>query len=443
MTTKRDKSASPVGLTSISRIAESTDACRRCGLCSSVCPVFDVLGLECASPRGKLQLVAAAGQGDLSCTKELEKALCLCVGCGACSERCPNLVMAKETLLAAKQVLPGKRPGRVFRIAAGLMSREKTISHAAGIAKSLRPLWASSLPDDQGLVMRLAKPGARFPKLAETNLKKIWPRNEKNGKPVSLMPRDGSPNAIAGIFPGCIHTYLTPKAGISLARVLAAAGFRVDLLENTGCCGLPALSAGNTKQAQKAMAHNLDVIDIEKYSVIVTPCASCAAMLKVHYPALASKTGYNQAGIAERLAAKVQVLSQVLAKHTGKIAQREKVTKEGTETIAYHTPCHLAKALGDSTSGPKVMQRIENAGYRQTKPACCGQGGLFGVENPEISGKIGSKAAKILLGTGASTVATECSGCYLQLYDLLWRENRKAEVIWLAEAIERFGLAGT
>ena len=68
-------------------------------------------------------------------------------------------------------------------------------------------------------------------------------------------------------------------------------------------------------------------------------------------------------------------------------------------------------------------------------PVCCGHGGLFSLDHPTDSRALGQTAAERLLATGAQVIVTECSGCYLQLFDQVGRLAPEVEVRWLGEVL--------
>jgi glycolate oxidase iron-sulfur subunit len=71
-------------------LQEIADKCVRCGLCQSVCPVFAELEKETAVARGKVSLIRKVFSGDAEYSEKLSTHLLQCLGCGACSENCPN-----------------------------------------------------------------------------------------------------------------------------------------------------------------------------------------------------------------------------------------------------------------------------------------------------------------------------------------------------------------
>ena len=90
------------GIRSLKEIAEK---CVRCGLCQSVCPVFAELQKETAVARGKVSLIRKVLSEDAGYSERLSTHLLQCLGCGACTESCPNGVQADELILAARALM--------------------------------------------------------------------------------------------------------------------------------------------------------------------------------------------------------------------------------------------------------------------------------------------------------------------------------------------------
>jgi glycolate oxidase iron-sulfur subunit len=60
--------------------------------------------------------------------------------------------------------------------------------------------------------------------------------------------------------------------------------------------------------------------------------------------------------------------------------------------------------------------------------ACCGSGGSYGLTHPETSGQIAERKATDAANTGASTIATGCPACMMQLLDSTHRFGSKQRV---------------
>ena len=55
--------------------------------------------------------------------------------------------------------------------------------------------------------------------------------------------------------------YHEPHIGIAAVTVLEALGFEVELVKGRRCCGRPAFSQGNLKEAKRLGAHNLELLN--------------------------------------------------------------------------------------------------------------------------------------------------------------------------------------
>jgi glycolate oxidase iron-sulfur subunit len=142
---------------------------------------------------------------------------------------------------------------------------------------------------------------------------------------------------------------------------------------------------------------------------IVTACGSCAWTLAKTWPEL------SQGRTAHDLAGRVREISQVLAEHPGRFL----AVGPGGQGVAVHDPCHLKIGLKVHQEPRAMLQAAGVESAPLTQPdACCGGGGLFALNQPELSQAIFAPRAKDLSASGASVLATSCSGCWLQ-----WKAN--------------------
>ena len=85
------------------------------------------------------------------------------------------------------------------------------------------------------------------------------------------------------LFVTCLIDSFRPQAGFAAARLLERADCEVFVPSQT-CCGQPAYNGGNEKDAI-ALARKF-IREFGDYDFVVTPSASCAGMIKNHYPIL-------------------------------------------------------------------------------------------------------------------------------------------------------------
>ncbi len=64
--------------------------CIHCGMCTSSCPTFNVLGDENDGPRGRIQIMRTVADGQHELTDRMRRHLELCLDCRACETACPS-----------------------------------------------------------------------------------------------------------------------------------------------------------------------------------------------------------------------------------------------------------------------------------------------------------------------------------------------------------------
>src|SRR5438105_475514 len=79
----------------------------------------------------------------------------------------------------------------------------------------------------------------------------------------------------------CLADTFYGEVGIATVRVLESLGYRVKFPEEQTCCGQPPFNAGDWPSSRRAAAHCLQCFDGD--GPIVTPSASCAAMIRHGY----------------------------------------------------------------------------------------------------------------------------------------------------------------
>jgi glycolate oxidase iron-sulfur subunit len=82
----------------LSDILVETDRCVLCGLCLPHCPTYDITRNENNSPRGRIALIRAMAQKQLTPEKTLANHINSCLACFACESRCPAQVSYRKIL---------------------------------------------------------------------------------------------------------------------------------------------------------------------------------------------------------------------------------------------------------------------------------------------------------------------------------------------------------
>jgi len=241
------------------------------------------------------------------------------------------------------------------------------------------------------------------------------------------------------LFITCLTDTFFPRVGEAMVRVLRHYGCRVHFPDGQTCCGQPAYNSGFHDEAARLVRRMTDVF--ADYPYVVTPSASCATMVKTHGPELlADDPGALRA--AEALAKKTFEFVTFLEGELGvDIANELRI--DGP--VTFHYPCH-----GRSTYTVDDVQRWlgeAKGAVLQPPPRpdlCCGFGGVFAVEFPEVSGGMLEEKLRELSGSGAELVISNEAACTLHMAGGAHRRGLPLRFKHLAEALaEALGLMET
>ncbi|PYO84759.1 MAG: hypothetical protein DMD68_05705, partial [Gemmatimonadetes bacterium] len=116
------------------------DSCVHCGFCLQACPTFLATGDETDSPRGRIALMRALEQGELSADDAgLTLHLDRCLGCRACEPVCPSGVGYGRGLEAARAVITDRRGVPLLaRLALWALTTPGVAEIVYGLARALR-----------------------------------------------------------------------------------------------------------------------------------------------------------------------------------------------------------------------------------------------------------------------------------------------------------------
>ena len=73
-------------------LKEQINNCSRCGLCLSVCPVFELTKNDCTALRGKNILLNQIFENNNKISKLQKKYIEMCTNCGKCFDYCPSKI---------------------------------------------------------------------------------------------------------------------------------------------------------------------------------------------------------------------------------------------------------------------------------------------------------------------------------------------------------------
>lgn len=235
----------------------------------------------------------------------------------------------------------------------------------------------------------------------------------------------------AQLFVTCLVDTFFPEVGEATVRVLERAGVQVEFPQEQTCCGQPMFNAGLRAEARRIAEHTVRVFERASGDVVM-PSGSCAHMLRHNFPDLFSDDPSWQRR-AQELAARAYELTEYLVDVLG-VAD---LHAHWDGPIAYHPTCHLHRGLQVNHQPRVLLENVRGAELRELSEAedCCGFGGVFSVEHPELSAEMLERKITNLEAARATTLVVCDTGCLMHIEGGIRRSKRTQRVRHIAELL--------
>jgi L-lactate dehydrogenase complex protein LldE len=237
-----------------------------------------------------------------------------------------------------------------------------------------------------------------------------------------------------GLLVTCLTDTLFPDTGRAVVTVLERLGHQVGFPAAQACCGQMHFNTGYRREAVP-MARRM-VAAFAGYDAVVSPSASCTAMVREYYPALADEAG--DAALARAVAEIAPRTWEVSEYLTGVLG----VTDVGAyfpHRVTYHPSCHSLRMLGVGDAPLRLLRAVRGLDLADLPDAesCCGFGGTFAVKNPDVSAAICADKVAAIRQTGAQVVCAADNSCLMHIGGALTRQRSGVATMHLAEILAR------
>jgi glycerol-3-phosphate dehydrogenase subunit C len=382
-------------------VSETLDACIKCNICTSYCPVAAVTdkfpGPKYAGPQAqRFREIGQAHSPDHSVD--------YCSACRVCNEVCPHGVKIAEINARAKaQIVADKG----IPIRNWLLGRNEMLGKIGSLAPHLANLGfhnpVSRLMADK--VMGVAR-HAPIPRWStegdfESWFRRTQPHRLKSDKKVVY-------------FHGCSTMYYEPQVGKAAVAVLEHNGFEV-IVPPQNCCGLPMLNNGEFPAAEKLFKSNVAKLMpwVDKGYAIVGTSISCVLVLREE----ASEMLDIETEETHRLKLAMWDISEWLRD----LHERGELKVDLAElkmVLPYHATCQT-RAHRMGRPALDVMSLIPGLDLREGNARCCGLAGTYGYksEKYDIAMKVGEEAFRFVReqGDDVRMVTADSEICRWQL----------------------------
>lgn len=233
------------------------------------------------------------------------------------------------------------------------------------------------------------------------------------------------------LFITCLVDSFYPQTGEAIVDILRRLGVDVEFPRDQTCCGQPPFNAGLRAEARPIVEHTIRVFESTKGDIVV-PSGSCAHMLKHGYPELFADDPLWLPR-AKAVGDRVYEFTEYLVDKLG-------VTDLGATwngTLTYHPSCHALRGMNINRQPRALLANVKGATLVELPEAesCCGFGGIFSVEHPELSAEWLKRKIGHFETTEAPTMVVTESGCLMHIAGGLHRQKKKQRIVHIAEVL--------
>ena len=239
-----------------------------------------------------------------------------------------------------------------------------------------------------------------------------------------------------GLFIPCYVNAIYPDVGVATYKLLDYLGVDVDYPLKQTCCGQPMANAGFEKDSLP-LALSFEELFTE-YDYIVAPSASCASFVKFNYPKIL-ESGGHLCRTSDKMYDVCEFIHDVL--------KPTSLPGVFPHKVSLHNSCHGVRELKLSSASELNIPRYSKLknllamikGIEVQEPAkvdeCCGFGGMFSIEEPEVSVCIGEDKIQNHMATGAEYITGADSSCLMHMQGIVERQKLPIKFIHITQIL--------
>lgn len=240
-----------------------------------------------------------------------------------------------------------------------------------------------------------------------------------------------APRQVA-LFISCFNDTLFPQTGQAVVTLLERLGLEVAFPLEQTCCGQMHFNAGYAEETIRLVRRFVTAFGA--YELVVSPSASCVAMVREHFGRVATLGGdLGLATAVADLTPRVLELTELLVDRLGV----EDVDAFFPRRVTYHPTCHGLRMLGVGDRALRLLRAVRGIEVIELPQAeeCCGFGGTFAVRNADTSIAMVTDKIRAILDTGAEVCVAVDNSCLLHIGGALSRQRAGVRTMHLAEVL--------
>lgn len=372
----------------------SLDACVKCTICETMCPVSAVTPLF-SGPKFVGPQAERFRNGD-----SVDHSLDYCSSCGTCTLVCPQGVQIAELNSQARAVMKADHMPLRDKLIGQTVLMGKVMTPVAPMAKAAlnnKPIRAM-----MEAVVKVHRDAPMPPPQGQTF--EGWFR--KRPKP-SRTPTRGA----LVFFHGCAGGYFEVETSKKSVEVLEHLGYEV-IVPKQGCCGLAQQSNGLFDQATASVLKLCDDLRAAGTDLtIISSSGSCTGMLKHEAHEIMGVSDDKLKDVGTRIR---DIMEFLLDLHEAGELPTDFAPID--MTVPYHAPCQL-KSQGMGMPAVEVLKLIPDLTVVESGAVCCGIAGTYGLkkEKYDIAQAVGRPLFEMVKKTNPDLALCDTETCRWQI----------------------------
>ena len=436
--------------------AKSLD-CIRCGLCLQGCPTFRISGVEASSPRGRIHIMRAAGEGRIEADPAFVEEIDYCLLCLRCESMCPAGVRLGEMVEHTRAALVEKAPpGWLVRLVRWLAYRivlphrlatrflasvlrlvqltrtERLLARLLGrLGRGLRRLPRIPFTRSErfaGLLLERLGDGLRdLPRIPSLPERRLLPE---------LTPARGEERARVAVLEGCVMPELFSDVNHATVDSLAALGIASQVPRGATCCGSLHAHNGDLDGARLLARRTIEAFETCGDPPVVVNSAGCGAHMRTYPRLFEEDDPWRERAVrfSKRVVDYSEYVAPLLVGHAPRLAP-------GSLPLpaTWDDPCHLCHGQGIRAQPRRILASIEGLEHVELpdSEACCGSAGIYSLLRPDDGQAVFEEKLEAFRRCGARSLITANPGCQLQWSAGLRRNGLDVPVVHIASLVAR------
>lgn len=395
------------------------DRCVACGLCLPICPTYQQLQLESASPRGRLALIRGLLKQNLPESADLNKPLSLCLQCRACERACPAGVEFGWLIDTAKRHCPRTRTLAEKIIYWMILLPIKQRQKLAGLIRATQKTGLLRLARLTGLARQLELDQALD----------LLPAVPRRLDLAEHYKSDIPDQDRVYLFTGCLGHMLDPDTLRATISILSKLGYDVVIPPAQGCCGALHLHDGDFDTAQSLAQQNITAFG-DSDVPIISVVSGCGSALSEYgrFDIDAAKENY--------FGYRVTDISSFLSTITWPANVR---LKPLAAKVLVQDACSFHNGSKQGSSVYDLLGRIPELRVEalEGNATCCGGAGIYPIREPEMATELRNKKLDSLVSQNADFLVSANFGCATHIKSGLTSNIAGPEIIHPVTLIDR------